>query len=167
MTWISPRNSNVSGRIPSSTAWAIAFPSEGGAESSKIPALASARARDAIDDPAHKAYVKNYAARWDEAPKTGSLVGYNTMLSVAAVLRKAKSTATEDLLAAMDGLMVESPSGPFQFRASDHQSTMGAWVGKTALIDGKPTMVDWRYADGAAYLPSDEEARKLRPVESE
>jgi branched-chain amino acid transport system substrate-binding protein len=25
-------------------------------------------------------------------------------------------------------------------------------------------MVDWRYADGAAYLPPDEEVRRLRPA---
>ena len=118
-----------------------------------------------IDTPAHKKFVADYEARWKETPKTGSLVGYNTMLSVAEVLGKAKSTSTEDLLAAMDGLTVESPSGPFMYRASDHQATMGAWVGKTALVDGKPAMVDWVYADGANYLPSDEEAIKLRPAE--
>ena len=65
----------------------------------------------------------------------------------------------------MDGLTVESPSGTFMYRASDHQATMGAWVGKTALVDGKPAMVDWFYADGVNYLPSDDEAKKLRPAE--
>ncbi len=40
---------------------------------------------------------------------------------------------------------------------------MGAFVGKTAVKDGKGVMVDWYYADGAKYLPSDDEVRKLRP----
>jgi branched-chain amino acid transport system substrate-binding protein len=40
---------------------------------------------------------------------------------------------------------------------------MGAFVGRTALKDGKPVMVNWRYADGAMYLPSPEEVAKLRP----
>ena len=45
----------------------------------------------------------------------------------------------------------------------DHQATLGAYVGKTAVRDGKGVMIDWRYADGAKYLPSDDEVRKLRP----
>lgn len=121
---------------------------------------------DAIKTPEHKKFAAAYKKRWGEEPKTGSIVGYNTVLSVAAVLRAAKSTKTEDLLAAMEGLHIKSsPSGPFYYRAGDHQATMGAWVGKTALVNGKPAMVDWRYADGEDYLPSESEAMKLRPAE--
>ena len=42
---------------------------------------------------------------------------------------------------------------------------MGAYVGRPALKDGKGVMVDWRYADGADYLPSDDEVEALRPAE--
>jgi len=118
----------------------------------------------AISDPAHKAFVEAYRVRWGEPPKTGSLVGYNSMLAVAEVLKKAKSTDTEDLLAAMEGLTYDSPSGSITFRASDNQSTMGAWVGRTGLVDGKGVMVDWVYANGADYLPSDAEVKALRPM---
>ena len=37
---------------------------------------------------------------------------------------------------------------------------MGAYVGRTAVKDGKGVMVDWRYADGKDYLPSDDAVRK-------
>ena len=60
---------------------------------------------------------------------------------------------------------VDSPTGPFVYRAADHQSTMGAYVGKTDLVDGTPKMVDWVYAEGSNYLPSEEEAAKMRPAE--
>ncbi len=50
-----------------------------------------------------------------------------------------------------------------EFRAIDHQSTLGAYVGRTALRGNRGVMVDWRYADGRAYLPSDEVVRTLRP----
>ena len=50
------------------------------------------------------------------------------------------------------------------FRAIDHQSTMGAYVGRTAVKDGKGVMVDWRYADGKDFLPPDDVVRKLRPT---
>ncbi|MGO1120501.1 ABC transporter substrate-binding protein [Rhodovibrionaceae bacterium A322] len=117
-----------------------------------------------IKDAPHTEFVAAYEGMHGEPPKTGSLVGYNAMLAVANVLKKAKSTETKDLLAAMENLTFDSPTGPITFRASDHQSTMGAWVGKTTVKDGKGVMVDWYYAPGGDYLPSDEEAMKLRPA---
>jgi branched-chain amino acid transport system substrate-binding protein len=51
-------------------------------------------------------------------------------------------------------------------RTLDHQSTMGAFVGKLDLRAGRGTMVDWRYADGAKYLPGDDEVRRRRPAEA-
>jgi branched-chain amino acid transport system substrate-binding protein len=63
----------------------------------------------------------------------------------------------------MSGLTFTSPFGPVTFRAIDHQSTMGAYVGRTAVKDGKGVMVDWKYADGKDYLPSDADVRKMRP----
>ncbi|MBJ3775247.1 ABC transporter substrate-binding protein [Acuticoccus mangrovi] len=120
----------------------------------------------AVDTPAHEAFEKAYVDKWGEAPKTGSLVGYNSMLTVKALLEASPSLETEDLVATMAGLKVPtSPTGPFFYRAADHQSTMGAYVGKTALVDGKPGMVDWFYAPGEDFLPSEEEAAKLRPAE--
>jgi branched-chain amino acid transport system substrate-binding protein len=50
------------------------------------------------------------------------------------------------------------------WRAIDHQSTLGTYVGHTALKDGHGTMVDWRYVNGADALPSDDVVRKLRPA---
>ncbi|MDH3593576.1 MAG: ABC transporter substrate-binding protein, partial [Rhodospirillales bacterium] len=117
----------------------------------------------AIDTPAHDAFVTAYRAKFDDYPRLGSVVGYNTFKAIAAVIAQAGSTDTEAMVKAAEGITVDSPTGPFTFRAQDHQSTMGAYVGRTALRDGKGVMVDWRYADGKGYLPSDEEIRKLRP----
>jgi len=39
---------------------------------------------------------------------------------------------------------------------------MGAYVGRTAVKDGKGIMVDWHYADGKDFLPPDDVVRKLR-----
>jgi branched-chain amino acid transport system substrate-binding protein len=54
--------------------------------------------------------------------------------------------------------------GPFEFRAIDHQATLGAYVGKITLEKDQGTMSDIRYVDGAAVLPPDAEVRKLRPA---
>jgi len=93
----------------------------------------------------------------------GSLVGYNVMMAVAKMLQKANSTETEAMVNTMEGLEFDSPTGPIAFRKIDHQSTMGAYVGRIALADGKGIMVNWKYADGKDYLPGDDEVRQMRP----
>jgi len=72
-------------------------------------------------------------------------------------------TDPEKLIAATEGLSMGSPFGDITFRKIDHQSTLGAFVGKTALKDGKGIMVDTAYKKGADFLPSDAEVEKLRP----
>jgi branched-chain amino acid transport system substrate-binding protein len=119
----------------------------------------------AIDTPSHNRFRAAYEKRFNTYPRTGSIVGYNLILSIAEAVKKAGSTDTEKLVAAFEGLEIpDSPSGPFSYRAIDHQSTMGAWVGRTAVRDGKPVMVDWTYRDGKDYLPPDAEVRKMRPA---
>jgi branched-chain amino acid transport system substrate-binding protein len=118
---------------------------------------------NAIDTPAHKAFVAAYEKRWNDYPRLGSVIGYVTMKSLAAGIAKAGSTDTEKLVTAFRGLKADGPFGPFEFRAIDQQATMGTYVGKTAVKDGKGTMVDFKYVDGASVLPSDEEVKKLRP----
>lgn len=117
----------------------------------------------AIETPAHRRFVEAYRARFGETPRLGSLVGYNTFKAIIAAIAKAGSTDTEKLVAAMRGLTFDSPIGPITFRASDHQATMGAFVGRLAVRDGKGVMVDWRYVDGSTYLPDDRAAAALRP----
>jgi len=116
-----------------------------------------------ITDGPGKTFVDAYQARWNDYPRLGSIVGYMTAQSIAAVLQKAGSTETDAIRAAFKGLNVDTPMGQITYRAIDHQSTMGAYVGRTTVQDGKGVMVDWTYKDGANYLPSDEVVRTLRP----
>jgi branched-chain amino acid transport system substrate-binding protein len=118
---------------------------------------------DQIAIPAHTAFRDAYRARWNDYPRLGSVVGYDTVNAIAAMLRKAPALETEAMVNTMRGLKFGSVFGEVTFRAQDHQSTMGAFVGRTALRNGMGTMVDWRYADGAAYLPPDDVVRQLRP----
>jgi branched-chain amino acid transport system substrate-binding protein len=118
-----------------------------------------------IATPEHKRFLDAYEARYNDYPREGSVVGYSAVMSVAAAMRKAKSTATEKLVDAMQGLVVDTPFGKVTYRALDHQSTMGAFVGRLAVKDGKGVMVDWKYADGAAYLPADDWVRAHRPAD--
>lgn len=112
----------------------------------------------------HVAFRDAYVKKFNDYPRLGSVVGYDTMNSIAAALAKAGSTDTEKLVEALKGLKFPSAFGSAEYRAIDHQSTLGAFVGKTALKDGKGVMVDWSYRDGAKYLPSDAEVKTLRPA---
>ena len=118
----------------------------------------------AIHTPDHEAFLDAYKKRFKDYPRAGSVVGYNAIQSIAAGLKKAGSADTEKLIAAFRGLEVRTPFGPITYRAQDHQSTMGAYVGKTGLYGGKGVMVDFKYMDGAKFQPSDAEVKKLRPA---
>ncbi len=117
-----------------------------------------------IQTPEHKAFLAAYQKRFGDYPRAGSVVGYNAVLSLAAGLQRAGSADTERLIAAFRGLQVNTPFGPITYRAQDHQSTMGAFVGTTKNEGGKGVMVDFRYLDGAKYQPSDAQVRQLRPA---
>ena len=115
-----------------------------------------------IDTPAHTKFREAYQKRWNDYPRVGSVVGYTALYTVANALRKAGSADSEKLIAALKGLQMETPFGPITYRALDHQSTMGAYVGQLARKGDKGVMVNWRYADGAKFQPSDQEIRALR-----
>jgi branched-chain amino acid transport system substrate-binding protein len=118
---------------------------------------------DLIDKPEHKAFLAAYQNAFNDYPRAGSLSGYTTIQAVAAALTKAGATDPEALIKALDGLTIESPLGPITMRAIDHQSTLGMYVGKIAVKNGKGTMEDISYRDGAGYLPADEEVKRRRP----
>lgn len=119
---------------------------------------------DQIDSREHRAFVDAYQAAHGEMPKMGSLVGYNTIVSIAAMLEKAGTTETEAMIEALEGLEVKTPLGPIGWRASDHQSTMGAWVGRLEVRDGAGRMTDWSYVPGEAVLPPAPAVQALRPA---
>src|SRR3979409_770541 len=120
---------------------------------------------DSIKTPEHDAFLKAYQAKYNDYPRLGSIVGYQTIKTADAILAKAGSTDPEKLITAAEGLSMPSPLGQITFRKIDHQSTLGAYVGKTALKDGKGIMVDSVYRKGSDYLPTDAEVAKLRPKE--
>ena len=111
------------------------------------------------------AFAKAYQARYNEAPKMSSVLGYTLIEAAAAMLRKAGSIDTEHLIGAAEGLAFDSPFGRAEFRAVDHQSTLGTFTGRTAQRNNRGVMVDYTYRDGARYLPGDADAKAMRPGE--
>ena len=120
--------------------------------------------QDKIDTEAHDAFKAAYEERWDTYPRLGSVVGYVMVKALAAAIEEAGSTDKEALIEAFRGLEHGSPFGPVLWRAIDHQATLGAYVGELAIEDGRGTMVDFEYVDGADVLPPDDVVRELRPA---
>ena len=119
----------------------------------------------AIKTPEHEAFRAAYEAKFKEYPRLGSVVGYSSIKSIAEGVKKAGSTDTEKMIAAFRGLNVMTPFGNVVYRPEDHQSTMGSYVGRTKLEGGKGVMVNSRYMDGAKFLPSADEVKKMRPAD--
>lgn len=118
---------------------------------------------DQVNTPNHATFRDAYRRRFNDYPRLGSVVGYDTVNAIVTMLRQIRTTDTEKMVDAMRGLRFQSAFGDVEFRKIDHQATLGAFVGKTKLVNGKGTMVDWRYADGKDYLPSDAEVAAMRP----
>jgi branched-chain amino acid transport system substrate-binding protein len=113
--------------------------------------------------PANTAFIAAYRTRFSVMPGMGSVVGYSLIQSIAAGITRAGTLDVDKLVDGFTGVTFDTPFGPASYRAQDHQGTLGTFVGKTAVRDGKGIMIDWHYADGAAYLPSDQQVKALRP----
>ena len=98
----------------------------------------------------HKKFFLAYFRKYNEYPKLGSVVGYSTIWSIAEGIKKAEVDRHREAdrrvqrPAGRRRRSARSPTAPI-----DHQSTMGAYLGKTKLEGGKGVMVDYVYLDGA------------------
>ncbi|WP_373860984.1 ABC transporter substrate-binding protein [Herbaspirillum rubrisubalbicans] len=119
----------------------------------------------AINTPEHKKFVEAYRKKYNDYPRNGSLVGYSALMSIVAGIKKAGSTDADKLSAAFSGLKVDTPVASIVYRPQDHQSTLGAFVGRTGVKDGKGIMTSFTYVDGATLQLPDAEVRKLRPAD--
>ncbi len=120
-----------------------------------------------ITTPEHKKFEQAYQAKFKDYPRLGSVVGYSMIKSAAAGVAKAGSTDSDKLVAAFKGLQVDTPFGKISYRAEDHQSTMGAFVGRTKNEGGKGVMVNYTYLDGAdaRFQPPAADVKKSRAAD--
>jgi branched-chain amino acid transport system substrate-binding protein len=63
-----------------------------------------------------------YQKRFSAPPDFFVAGGFSAASAVFAALDKAKSTDSEKLIAAMEGMSFETPKGPMTFRKEDHQA---------------------------------------------
>lgn len=120
---------------------------------------------NSISTPEHQAFIEAYKKKYDDYPRLNSVIGYANVKALAAGITKAGSTDTEALIAAFKGLKFDTPFGPAQFRELDNQSTMGIYVGRLAVENGKGTMPAGEYIPGEKLQPSDDYVKSLRKAD--
>ena len=115
-----------------------------------------------ITEPAHKAFIDAYRAKYNDAPRLGSVLGYVVAYMMKDMLDKAGSTETEKMLSSLRGGTFKTIVGDVVMRAIDQQSSMGAWVGETTKQGKVGTMKNWTYEDGSKFMFSEAEVKAAR-----
>lgn len=118
-----------------------------------------------IDTAEHRAFIEAYQKKYDDYPRLNSVIGYSTVMALAAGIEKAGSTDTEALIKAFKGLEFSTPFGPTYFRELDNQSMMGIYVGRLAVENRKGAMPTGEYIPGEKLQPSDDYVKSLRKAD--
>ena len=116
------------------------------------------------DEPSNKQFVLDYTLQYHEPPGMGSVVGVSLVNAITSGVLKSGGTDTEKMADGFADATFTTPFGICRFRAIDHQSTLGTYVGRTTQQNGHGGMVDYGYVDGASVMPPDDVVRKLRPA---
>src|SRR5262249_941630 len=77
---------------------------------------------DKVNTTDHTRFRDAYRQKYNDHPRLGSVVGFDTVNAIAAAVRRAGAVETEKLVDAFSGLTFTSPFGGVEFRAIDHQS---------------------------------------------
>jgi branched-chain amino acid transport system substrate-binding protein len=104
---------------------------------------------------AHKAYIaaiKGFTK--EDPPSTWPLTTYVAMQFLVEAIKKANSTDSDKVSAALMGLTVDTPFGKQTLRAKDHQANRGQFYGKMVKAEGKPyaVMTEVQYVDPLPFM---------------
>ena len=70
----------------------------------------------------NKWLVAEHQKRFNAPPDFFTAGGFAAAMAAVTAVQKAKSTDTEKLIAAMEGMEFQTPKGPMVFRKEDHQA---------------------------------------------
>ena len=94
---------------------------------------------DIPKNPANDWLVAEHMKRYDTPPDFFTAGGMSAAIAIVEGIRKAGSTDTEDLIAAMEGMSFETPKGTMTFRPEDHQALQSMYHFKIRVEDD----VEW------------------------
>ena len=88
-------------------------------------------------NPVNDWLVEEHQSRFGTPPDFFTAGGMAAGIAIVEAIRKAGSTETEDLIAAMEGMEWETPKGTMRFRPEDHQALQSMYHFRTEVQDGK------------------------------
>ncbi len=113
--------------------------------------------------PDMKSFAEKYMELYHQDVRMTALESYLTGQVICAAIEKAQSVETDALIAALKNLEVKhSLFGDITVRDIDNVPTNGIWIGETAIVDGKPVLINAEYKEGKNYFPSDAEIEQMR-----
>jgi branched-chain amino acid transport system substrate-binding protein len=92
-----------------------------------------------LDTPENKAWVAKYRALYKEEPSKFSVSSYEAMMWLAQAVKKAGSTDTDKVIAALEGSTYHGPQGVKVMDPDSHQTSLEIYMIKIA--DGKHTII--------------------------
>lgn len=101
------------------------------------------------DSAANKAFVKEFQDVYHRLPTVGALYGYITAQLITQAYQKTKSLDTEKFIDAVENATVQTPVGPVQLRAEDHQALLPMYMGVTK----KSNQYDFLVAHDIVTIP--------------
>jgi branched-chain amino acid transport system substrate-binding protein len=109
-------------------------------------------------------FVKAYLAANKEYPSAWALQGYDGVYFLAEAVKKAGSLDKEKVIAALEGLTIDSPRGKATLRKEDHQLMADYMIGETGFDKAYPIAIikNTEVFPGAKVLYSIEEWKKAQ-----
>ncbi len=83
--------------------------------------------------------VKEHFKRFNSPPDFFTCGGMSAAIAVVTAIKQAKSTDTEKLIQAMEGMPFQTPKGEMVFRKEDHQALQDMYAFKITTREG----IDW------------------------
>ncbi len=116
------------------------------------------------DTPANKAFVKAFQDAYGGPPGFPAFHAYVTANLIAKSFAKAVAIDKEKFINAMEGMKVDSPVGPVEMRACDHQAVLPLFLGVTKKVLQYDFVIstDIITLFGKDIMPSCEEIKKVR-----
>lgn len=89
----------------------------------------------------NKRFVEAYQRRYKAYPSYNAQNAYTAIYTLKAAIEKAKSTDTDKVIKALEGLKMEAPVGQFRIRPEDHQAVLDVTWGKTFADPSYPIRI--------------------------
>jgi len=118
----------------------------------------------AIEGDLNKKFIADFRKEYNKAPFTAAYLVLLNLQALQQGVEKAKTTDTEKVVDALEGLVVNTVVGPVKIRAFDHQGAAPLWTGRAAWDDKLKIGVlqDIVKLETEGYLPSEAEVKQAR-----